>query len=252
MTGPLGRMLGARPMLLCAALSVSLHAAVLAYRVAPSSPMSTKAAARGDDGRTASGATQIRVIPKRPADVSGIKGTAKQRQEQPQVARSAALSSPVAGAAVMAAPARPDAPAPGTPPQPAIDQGALDTMAEVRSQAVETVSSDREDFDGSDYIPRSLLTVPPSALTAIVLDMPEGEFAPERYAGVLSLFIDAEGHVKHVAAEGALLPPAFEQVARQAFSAAFFSPGQMDGRAVKSRQKVEVVFDNTLTGKDSR
>jgi len=152
----------------------------------------------------------------------------------------------------MAAPARPDAPTPSTPPQPAIEQAAPDPLPEVRPQVVETVSSDQEDFDGRDYIPRSLLTVPPVALTPIVLDMPEGEFAAERYVGVLSLFIDEEGHVKHVAAEGILLPPAFEQVARNAFSAASFSSGQMDGRAVKSRQRVEVVFDNTLAGSGRR
>ncbi len=117
-------------------------------------------------------------------------------------------------------------------------------MHEVRSQTVETASSDQENFDGSDYIPRSLLSVPPSALVPIVLAMPEGDFAAERYAGVLSLFIDEEGHVKHVAAEGVTLPPTFEQVAREAFMAAPFVPGQIEGRAVKSRQRVEVVFDN--------
>ncbi|WP_196305726.1 energy transducer TonB [Variovorax paradoxus] len=240
-----------RPVLLCAAVSISLHAAVLAYRVTPSSSPSSTAAAHGNDGGTASRATRIRVVPKRLPAVSGSDEIVKKpRQEQPQVERSAAPSRPFAGAPASAAPARPHTPAPGTPPQPAIEQAALDSMPEVRSQAVETASSSPDGFDGSDYIPRSLLSAPPSALMPIVLDAPEGAFAAGRYVGVLSIFIDEEGRVRHVdvAEEGSTLPPPFEQVAREAFSAALFSPGQMDGRTVKSRQRVEVVFDNTPAG----
>ncbi|WP_167481181.1 energy transducer TonB [Acidovorax cavernicola] len=94
-------------------------------------------------------------------------------------------------------------------------------------------------------MPRSQLSRPPIALTAIVLEPPPGELVGDRLVGILSLFIDEQGHVERVDAEEPTLPPAFEQAAREAFIAAEFSPGEIDGRAVKSRLRVEVVFDNT-------
>lgn len=87
--------------------------------------------------------------------------------------------------------------------------------------------------------------MPPIAKTAIVLEPPPGEIASARLVGILSLFIDEQGRVQRVDAEEPTLPPAFEQVAREAFMAAEYSPGEVDGRAVKSRQRVEVVFDYT-------
>jgi hypothetical protein len=96
-----------------------------------------------------------------------------------------------------------------------------------------------------DYVPRPLLSVPPVARSLVILAAPEGQADLTRHVGILSLFIDEDGRVHHVAADDAALPPAFEQAAREAFMAARFSPGQMDGRAVKSRVRVEVVFDNT-------
>lgn len=244
-----------RPVLLCAAVSIALHAAVLAYRVTPSSPPSLKASPRGSDGGTTSRATRVRVVPKRLPVMSGSgEIVQKARQEPPEAARPAAPSRPFVSAAASAATARPDTLAPSTPAQPAIEQAAPDSTPEVRSQPVETASSSPDGFDGSDYVPRSLLSAPPSARMPIVLDAPEGAFAAGRYVGVLSIFIDEEGQVRHVdvAGEGSTLPPPFEQVAREAFSAASFSPGQMDGRAVKSRQRVEVVFDNTPARNGSR
>jgi hypothetical protein len=96
-----------------------------------------------------------------------------------------------------------------------------------------------------DYVPRPLLSVPPVARSLVVIAAPEGQADSSRHVGILSLFIDEDGRVHHVAADDAALPRAFEQAAREAFMVARFSPGQMDGRAVKSRVRVEVVFDNT-------
>ncbi|BEP38039.1 hypothetical protein GmRootV59_50100 [Variovorax sp. V59] len=87
--------------------------------------------------------------------------------------------------------------------------------------------------------------MPPIAKTTIVLEPPPGEIVSTRLVGILSLFIDEQGRVQRVDAEEPTLPPAFEQVAREAFMAAKFSPGEVEGRAVKSRQRVEVVFDYT-------
>ncbi|CAN7671255.1 hypothetical protein [Variovorax paradoxus] len=168
-----------------------------------------------------------------------------ERQESSRIVQAVTLSRPPSKTAVKSEIARIDASELATPLQTSqviIEQTTSVRPADDQSQLDENKSS--ADFDGSDYIPRSQLTKPPSALAAIVLNAPEGKFGAERYVGVLSLFIDEEGHVKHVAAEGVKLPPMLEQVARETFIAAPFSPGQVAARNVKSRVRIEVVFDN--------
>lgn len=240
------RVNGSQPILLCAALSVSLHAAVLAYRVTPSSPLLSKTVAYGgDQSSTGSATTRVRVIPMRPATAAASTAeiaAPKQRGEQLQAVKPAALSHSVAEAVATAPSVHIDPPTLSPPSSRPIEQAILNLAPDAQSRAGE--NSPPDDFDGSNYIPRSLLTVPPSPLASIVLGVPEGTFAAERYAGVLSLFIDEEGHVKHVAADGTTLSPEFEQVAREAFMASHFLPGQLEGRSVKSRLRVEVVFDS--------
>jgi len=100
--------------------------------------------------------------------------------------------------------------------------------------------------DLDEYVPRPLLTVPPVAQGLVIIGEPAGDNAGTgRYTGILSLFIDEQGQVQHVVGEEPLLPPAFEQAAREAFMGARFAPGRVDERVVKSRVRVEVVFDNT-------
>ncbi|MEJ8858355.1 energy transducer TonB [Variovorax robiniae] len=91
-----------------------------------------------------------------------------------------------------------------------------------------------------------MLTVAPVAQTPVHLIAPPDETAIARHAGILALYIDEQGEVRQVTADdSSVLPPAFEQAAREAFMAARFAPGQLDGLPVKSRVRVEVVFDNT-------
>lgn len=90
-----------------------------------------------------------------------------------------------------------------------------------------------------------MLTVPPVAKARVSLNTPAGETQFARYTGILSLFIDEAGRVQHISSDEPQLPPAFEQAARDAFMAAEFSPGEVEGRAVRSRLRVEVVFDST-------
>ena len=100
--------------------------------------------------------------------------------------------------------------------------------------------------DGQDeFIPRPLLTAPPVAQAPVILVAPPGETQIARHVAILALYIDEQGQVRRVSASDPPLPPALEQAAREAFLAARFAPGQIDGRAVKSRIRVEVVFDNT-------
>jgi periplasmic protein TonB len=96
------------------------------------------------------------------------------------------------------------------------------------------------------YLPRPLLSVAPKVEVPVLISMPPGADDGARHVGVLSLFIDEQGRVRHVEAAAQLLPPAMEQAAREAFMAARFSPGQIAGRAVKSRINVEVAFDSEI------
>jgi len=108
------------------------------------------------------------------------------------------------------------------------------------------------DIEGnSEYIPRPQLSVPPVAQAPLILAAPEGQFEPQRIAGILSLYIDESGQVHHVLAHGERMPAPFEEAARQAFMAMTFRPGQLNGQAVKSRIRVEVVFDDTPLTSDT-
>ena len=95
-----------------------------------------------------------------------------------------------------------------------------------------------------DYFPRALLTAAPAPLEMVLIAYPAIEQDAGRYRSELTLFIDETGRVARVRVEGDQLPPALEQAARDAFTQARFRSGELDGRAVKSRIRVEVVFDS--------
>ncbi|WP_372527573.1 energy transducer TonB [Piscinibacter sp.] len=99
-----------------------------------------------------------------------------------------------------------------------------------------------QDGDG-DYFPRSMLSVAPVPVSVVVIPFPEVEGPAERYVTRLLLFIDEFGKVVRVRVDGPSLPQALEEAARNAFLNARFSPGQVDGLAVRSRIRVEVTFE---------
>ncbi|WP_366919264.1 energy transducer TonB [Variovorax ginsengisoli] len=117
-------------------------------------------------------------------------------------------------------------------------QPRLEAPATSKDSAAAPLNSIRD-----EYLPRSQLTVAPVAQTPAILLPPLGQDDATRRTGVLSLFIDAEGRVRRVEAHEPLMPEPFEQAAREAFMGVRFSPGERDGQAVKSRIRVEVVFD---------
>jgi hypothetical protein len=79
-------------------------------------------------------------------------------------------------------------------------------------------------------------------LTQIVIPAPPADVSPEGPSGILALYIDEEGHVRKVEALEPKLPPAYERLVQEAFEAARYLPGQVDGRIVKSRIRIEVRF----------
>lgn len=98
--------------------------------------------------------------------------------------------------------------------------------------------------DDDLFVARSLLSVPPVATAPVLIDFPAFAGQAERYRGELTLFIDEQGVVVRVRAEGDALPAPLEEAARRAFMAVRFSPGELGVQgAVKSRIRVEVVFE---------
>lgn len=93
------------------------------------------------------------------------------------------------------------------------------------------------------YIPRPFLSIAPNALAPVDIPTSPETAVPGRHVGVLALYIDELGRVRRIEAEQPALPEAMERAAREAFMAARFSPGQVDGHVVRSRIRVEVVFD---------
>jgi hypothetical protein len=94
-----------------------------------------------------------------------------------------------------------------------------------------------------EYLPRNLLSVAPTAQTSIIIPYPPEVAGTGRYAGIFALFIDELGEVRSVRMEDQRLPPAMERAVRQIFMQTRFSAGQRDGKDVKSRIRVEIVFD---------
>jgi hypothetical protein len=97
------------------------------------------------------------------------------------------------------------------------------------------------------FLPRSLLSVGPTALDEVRLPWPDGVTLDGaiglHLTGTLALFIDETGAVRDVQAEDDSLPAEFIGVARSAFLSARFRPGERDGRPVRSRLRVEVAFE---------
>ena len=97
--------------------------------------------------------------------------------------------------------------------------------------------------DGDVYLPRRQLDQGPAPLSPVLLLWPADGPPAGHYEEVLSVFIDEAGVVQRVRLEGSSLPAALENVARQAFLATRFTPGQADGQPAKSWIRVEVTFE---------
>lgn len=97
---------------------------------------------------------------------------------------------------------------------------------------------------GEEYLPRSALSAAPQVLGAVMLEYPP-QAPPGRWQGELTLFIDETGQVRRVRVDSgeAQLPAPFQEAARQAFLGARFTPGEVSGRAVRSRIRIAVDFE---------
>ncbi len=95
------------------------------------------------------------------------------------------------------------------------------------------------------YLSRSQLTVVPSPRADILLGYPGDGPAVGRFVLTLTLYIDEAGAVRRVdVASDDALPDALRQAARSAFAGQRFSPGERAGDLVKSRIRIEVVYES--------
>lgn len=93
-----------------------------------------------------------------------------------------------------------------------------------------------------DFFARSALDVAPFAAEPVLINYPASDVEGGVHASELTLYIDENGLVVRVRVDGHL-PPAMEAAARTAFMNTRFVPGQVDGLAVRSRIRVEVLFE---------
>jgi hypothetical protein len=99
------------------------------------------------------------------------------------------------------------------------------------------------------YLARSQLTVVPSPREDILLGYPDDGPAVGRFVLTLTLYIDEAGAVRRVdvasdQASDQPLPDTLREAARAAFASKRFSPGELAGEVVKSRIRIEAVYES--------
>jgi TonB family protein len=205
---------------LAAGLACALagHALVLSAALDPGSAV---VAQRGSSGP----AMQVRQVSVEPPPAVLPPSTGVVAPASPPVNTVAPAAAPVA--AVTPPPPVATAPPAATLPDPSPD------------------STPQGDVRGFDYVPREFLSTVPKPLEGIEVPFPESIGGSDfKLSLQLSLFIDETGQVRRVRVDGPPLAPDLEEAARQAFAQARFTPGQVDGRAVRSLIRVEVTFES--------
>lgn len=96
------------------------------------------------------------------------------------------------------------------------------------------------------YLSRAEVEQGPAPLGLVQIPYPEGVTPGRVYSGRLTLFIDEQGVVRKVVAQGDDLPPPFEEAARVTFQQTRFSPGARQGQPVRVRIDIEVNFDDRV------
>lgn len=211
---------------LCTTGSVALHLGLLS--IGPvGSPGSAGMGAAASVNRTSS--VQVRTAPS-PAPTALAASTAPSDTTQPTTASESAPAS--APASASAPPSRAAAPA-------------LTAVADgLDLEQLPPTGAGPVDAADQAYWPRSLLTRPPTPQQSIDLLYPA--LAPSgRFRAVLTLFIDEQGVVQRVRideADDSGLPPVLEDAARQTFLRSSFTPGEIDGRPIRSRLRIEVEY----------
>ena len=223
---PLGAPGRARRMAPLVMLVVGLHAALLSV------PVRSGAIGRALPGDRS---LQVRMVP---ATVAAT----VDRPLMPTVATTIDSQASDNAQLALAALQAPTVAAPAPLPEPALEPAALAATDVSPPLPVIGLLLPGVDSD-EDYFPRALLSLVPSPIDAVQIDYPASVNDSSRHVSELTLFIDETGRVARVRVDGDALPPALEEAARNAFVNARFRAGEAQGRIVKSRIRIEVVFD---------
>lgn len=97
-----------------------------------------------------------------------------------------------------------------------------------------------------EYHPRSKLSAPPVPLQEITVQWPGERTLSERVAVIFILHIDEHGVVREVIPDTQKSLPGVDEAVKKAFLGAKFSPGRIGGESVRSRIRIEVVFESVL------
>lgn len=93
------------------------------------------------------------------------------------------------------------------------------------------------------YYPAKALTSKPRVIRDLASRNPEELMGrPESGKLLADLCIETDGHVSRVSVVESDLPDIFREVITRNFSNVVFSPGEIDGRAVRSMVRIEVRF----------
>ncbi len=214
-------------------VSVALHLALIFWLPVVGAPDRTRQERSGDAGASPGAPLHVFLVPVQAGTALGIAA-----QPADVAAATPTPSSP--GQEVRHS---------GAPPDPRTDKS-TDTRTDTRR----TLASDpialplpyalpRED----DYFRRAELTVPAEPLGQIDIPDPGPRVLPDAgsavQAVVLTLLIGESGRVDRIIVETDRVPEALESAARKAFEQARFVPGQINGKPVKSRMRIEVRFE---------
>lgn len=160
------------------------------------------------------------------------------------------MSPPLLEAALDAAPS--PAPTVAQDEAPPASERAEGVSPEVTPDAAHAAPGIDADNAFTGYARRDMLDRAPQALGIVQINYPPGVEPGRAHTGRLTLFIDESGTVRKVLVatpsnpEDAL-PAPFVEAAREAFLQARFTPGERQGKPVKSRIDVEVRFDDRDT-----
>ena len=98
--------------------------------------------------------------------------------------------------------------------------------------------------DDAPYLPRRLLTVPPTLLGAVDVPFPEDVQGVVDLKVQITLFIDEDGRVRRIRVDTPQpVHPAFERVLRETWGEARFTPGELHQVPVRSQIRLEVDFE---------
>lgn len=201
----------------------ALHAALLMTTTVRSS--------RAVDGAATAVTLQVRTIHREPGAPTSPPATevrAPTHEARPPAARQPAVVSP---------PQMPEMPhaLPATPRVAPVESASPPLPA----LGLVMPGADSDD----DYYPRTALSLAPSAVDPIVIAYPPIDDDAGYHKREVMLFIDERGQVARLRVEGDALPAALETAVREAFMSARFVAGEAQGRPVKSKIRIEVVFD---------